>query len=179
MRNLSFNGFKYDKKYLYAFILTVIAAFICGIVLCIIVDSSIYFNKFAQNYVYFVYNFKNGKLIFSHVLSEVLYLYAVFLIAYFCKIRYFTLIIVFLKSVFFGLYTCILFTVSSFGGAMVAIFVFIPTSLVSLALCYCAAQFCKCFKNISFIIPIIFAVADTVVLLILVNLVFRLVIIIV
>ncbi|MDE5943578.1 MAG: hypothetical protein K2H30_05150, partial [Clostridia bacterium] len=72
------------------------------------------------------------------------------------------------------------FELATFGGITVAILVFIPTSLISLALCWFAAEFCKCFnKKFALFLPAVLAVANTVVLLILVNVVFRVVIVIV
>ena len=180
MRNLSLKGVKWDKKFLCAYLLTVICAIICGIVLCIFIDNVNYFDVFTQDYVYYVFNFKNGSLIFTHLLAELLYLYITFLICYFCKYKYFCLFVIFLRSLFFGLYTALLFSVSAIGGITVALIVFIPTAFISLAFCYIVAECCKIFnKKYVFFIPAILAVINCLVLVFMVNVVFRLIIIIV
>ena len=179
MRNLSFKGVKWDKKFICAYLLTVACAIICGIVLCIFIDNNNYFDVFTQDYVYYVFNFRNGSLIFTHLLAELIYLYLVFLICFFCKYKYFSLIVIFLRGLFFGIYTALLFAVSAIGGATVAIFVFIPTGVLSLVFCFIVAETCKVFKRkYTFAVPALLSVANCLVLVLLVNVVFRFIIII-
>lgn len=180
MRNLSFNWCKWDKKYLIAALITFICAFICGVVLCIFVNINFYFKNFADDYIFFVFSFNNGSLIFSHFLTELIFLYLFFLIAYFTRFKYITLILLFIRSLFFALYTSILFGLSSFGGITVAIFVFVPTTLISIVACCLVAETCKIInKRYVYFIPLILAVAITLLMLVFVNVVFRVVIIIV
>ena len=73
MRNLSFNEFKWDKKYVIAVIITLLCAIISGIVLYKFVNINIFFIEYAQDYIFYVFNFKNSKLIFSHILGELFY----------------------------------------------------------------------------------------------------------
>ncbi len=151
MRNFSLNGFKADKKFIIAVIITLICAIICGIVLFKLVTINIYFKEFASNYVYYVFNFKNSTLIFSHIITEIFYLYLFFVIGYFTKFKYLCLI-----------------------------FVFIPTSLISIIFCCVTVEICKCInKKYCFFVPLAFAVINTIILLLLVNVVFRVVIVIV
>jgi len=78
--------------------------------------------------------------------------------------------------VFFFLLAC----VNSFGGVMVMIFVFIPATLISVAICYALTEFGKCWDNkFVFAVPAALALIDCIILLLLINLVFRVVIIIV
>ncbi len=180
MRNLSFKGSKCDLRYLIAVIITFLCAIICGIILYKVATINIYFKDFAEDYVYYVFNFKNTKLIFSHILSELLYIYIFFLIGYFTRFKYLTLIIVFIRGLYFAVYAAILFELVTFGGITVAILVFIPTSVISLVFCWIAAEFCKIInKKYVFFVPAALALINTVVLIVLVNIVFRVVIVIV
>jgi len=180
MRNFSLNGFKADKKFIIAVIITLLCAIICGIVLFKLVTINIYFKEFASNYVYYVFNFKNSTLIFSHIITEIFYLYLFFVIGYFTKFKYLCLIFVFVRGLFFSVYTAILIGMNAFGGVTVAIFVFIPTSLISIIFCCITVEICKCInKKYCFFVPLAFALINTIILLLLVNVVFRVVIVIV
>ena len=177
MRNFSFCGYKWDKKFFFAFLVAVVCSIICGIVLYKPVISNIYLRNLVYDYVYNVFNFKNSALIFPHLLVGLIYLYAAFLLAYFTKFKYLTLIFVFLRGLFFGIYIAIIMSANSFGGVVVGLIVYIPSSLVSFALCYLVVEFCKlCDGNIAFILPAAAAVLDTLIFIILLNLVFRAVI---
>lgn len=180
MRNLSFKDYKWDKKYLIAVLITFLCAVISGIVLYIFVNINIYFKNFAEEYIFFVFNFKNGDLIFSHLLSELLYVYVFFLIGYFTKFKYLTLIFIFIRGLYFAVYTAILIELNAFGGITVAILVFIPTSLISIIFCCFVTETCKSInKKFVFLIPLGFAVLNTLIMLLLINVVFRVVIVIV
>ena len=180
MRNLSFKGFKCDKRYIIAVIITLICSIICGIVLFNLVNVNIYFKEYASDYVFYVFNFKSSKLLFTHILSEIFYLYIFFLIGYFTKFKYLTLILIFIRGLYFAIYVSILFSMNAFGGITVAIIVFIPTSIISLIFCCATVEICKVVdKKICFALPAILALINTLILLILVNVVFRVVIVIV
>ncbi|MDE7306277.1 MAG: hypothetical protein K2N33_02695 [Clostridia bacterium] len=61
-----------------------------------------------------------------------------------------------------------------------AVIVFIPSTLVSLLLCCITAETCKNFnKKYAFILPLILALIDMIIMLLLVNVVFRVIIVIV
>lgn len=155
-------------------------ALICGIALCDFVTRNAYLMDLAGDYVYNVFNFKNSALIVPHILGDILYFYVFFLIGYFTKFKYITLIFLFLRGLFFGVYVVLLVCVSTFGGVMVMIFVFIPATLISVAICYALVEFGRCWDNkFVFAVPAALALIDCIVLLLLVNLVFRVVIIIV
>lgn len=180
MRNLSFKEYKCDKKFMIATIIALICAIICGIVLYKIAHINIYFKEFAADYIFYVFNFKNSKLIFTHILSEIFYLYLFFLIGYFTKFKYLSLILIFVRGIYFSVYTCILIGLNAFGGITVVIFVFLPTALCSLALCFLVVELCKIIdKRYCFVLPAVFAIINTLILIILVNVVFRVVIVIV
>ncbi len=180
MRNLSFCKEKWDKRFFLAFIIAVICAIICGIVLCVQLNSNIYLRNLASNYIFNVYNFKNTPLFFSHFLSDLLYFYVCFLIGYCTKFKYLSLILIFIRGLFFGVYCVLLFTVGTFGGGLAAIIVFIPSTLISLCICYFFLDLCRCFNNkYIWLLPLIVAVANGIILMLLINVVFRVVIIIV
>ena len=177
MRNLSCSKIKWDKKYFFAFIITLICAIICGIVLYKPVTSNGYFTDFALEYVCNVFDFKNSALLFSHLLSDLIYLYLIFLICFFTKFKYLTLILIFLRGLFFGVYTAILFGVSAFGGVVVAVFVFIPSSLISFVLCFFMAELSKKLnKKYSLFAPLVFSLGNFVVYALLINVLFRIII---
>jgi len=169
MRNLSFNGYKWDKKYFIAAAVTLCCAIISGIVLFKLGDLSIYFVNFANDYIYFVFNFKNGSIIFPHILSELFYLYLFFLIAYCTRMKYFTLVLVFVRGMLFTVYACILLCATAFGYFF-----------ISLICCVFVSDVCR-FVNKRYVLfmPALLAVANTLVLLVLINVVFRVIIVIV
>ena len=180
MRNLLFCGYKWDKKFFFAFLITLVCALVCGIALYKPVTVNVYFIELGYTYVYRVFNFKNWTLFIAHFFSDLIFLYIIFLICYFTKLKYLSLILIFLRGLFFGIYSAILVCASAFGGVVVLIFVFVPATLISLALCYIVAEFSKvCNQNFVFGIPAALALIDGIVLLLLINVVFRIVIIIV
>lgn len=180
MRIFSFKNCKPDKVFYISAIIALICAIICGIVLSIFVNFNIYFKEFATNYVFFIFNFKNSKLIFTHLLSELFFLYIFFLIGYFTKLKYFSIIIIFIRGLYITVYCVILFSVNAFGGITVAIFVFIPSSLISLIACCITVDMCKYFdKKYCFFVPLLISVINTLIFILLVNVIFRVVIVIV
>ena len=180
MRNLSFKEFSCDKKYIAASIITLICSIICGIVLYKLSNINVYFVNFANNYIFNVFNFKNSKLIFPHLLSEILYLYLFFLISYFTRFKFLTLIVLFIRGIYFAVYAAILLSLNTLGGVTVAVLIFIPASAVSIIFCLIIAEICKIInKKIVFFVPIICAIVNTLLLLILVNVLFRAIIVIV
>ena len=180
MRNLSFKGFSCDKRYIIASIITLICSIICGIVLYKLSNINIYFINFANNYIFYVFSFKNSKLLFPHLLVELFYLYSFFFIAYFTKLKFLTLILQFVRGIFFVIYLAILCSLNSLGGVSVAVLIFIPTSVISMLLCYIIAEFSQIInKKFVFFVPAVFAILNTLLLLILVNIIFRVIIVIV
>lgn len=180
MRNLSFFGCKLDSKYFFTTILTLICAIISGIVLYKCANISIYFLEFTQNYIFIIFNFQNVELIFPHILSELFYAYLFFLIGYFTKYKYLTLILVFIRGLYFAVYTAILIELNAFGGITVAILIFIPTSLLSVCIDFIIVECCKIInRKYVFFMPAVLALTDTLILLLLLNIVFRIIIVIV
>lgn len=180
MRKFSFKEYKCDKKFLIAAIIALICAIICGIVLYKLVNINIYFKEFASDYIFYIFNFKNSKLLFTHILSEIFYLYLFFLIGYYTKFKYISLILIFIRCLYFSVYTCILIGLNAFGGITVAVLVFIPTSLSSLILCFLTVELCRIIdKKYCFALPAVFALINTLILTLLVNVAFRAVIVIV
>ena len=163
-----------------AFIITLICAIICGIVLYKPVISNYYFIDLADEYVFNVFNFRNTQLLFTHLLSDLIYFYICFFIAYFTKLKYITLIFIYLRGLFLGIYSVILVAVDTVGGVFVMVFVFLPATLFSLAICYAVTEFCKRInKKYAVFVPAVLAIADLVVYALLINVVFRVVIVIV
>ncbi len=180
MGNLSFIGFKCDKRLLIAYIVVIICSVISGIVLCTVADFNIYFINFTSEYIYKVFNFNNFSLLLIRLFSSILYAYLFFLICYFTNCKYLVLIFIFIRGLVCSVYTVIMVSIGTIGGVLVAVFVFIPSSLVSFALLYLICDSCKNInKKYLPWFPAIFALADVIIMLLLVNVVFRVVIIIV
>ena len=180
MRNFNSSGFIRDKRFILAFIITLFCAIICGIVLYKPVNSNIYLRSFAENYVFNVFNFKNSQLLLSHIAANIIYLYIILSISYFLKLKYLTLIFVFLRGLFSGVYIAILVGLNAFGGVIVTIFVFVPSTLIFFVLCYIVAEYCpRFYKTYVFCLPIVLAIIDCIIYALLINVVFRIVIIIV
>lgn len=69
---------------------------------------------------------------------------------------------------------------NAFGGITVAVIVFIPASFASLVLCFLTVELCKVIdKRYCFVLPAAFALINTLILVLLVNIVFRVIIVIV
>ena len=177
MRTFDFSRFKCGKKHILAYGICVILAIIFGIVLCKITQISIYFQNYASEYLYYVFNFKNGSLLFPKLLYEIVYGYVFFLIARFTRFKFLSLPVLFLKCLLNSVYAVILISSGAFGGTIVAVFVFIPSALVSAALNIFLVENCKKFnKRWAPAMPALFAVADTLLLIVLVNILFRVII---
>lgn len=180
MRNLKLQKLKWDKRYIIAYFCALIIAIICGIVLFKIGNISSYVFNFADNYVFYIFNFQNGNLFISRFLSELFYLYVAFLIAYITKFKFLCVAIMFLRALFAVLYSVILFSLFGTEGIIVAIFIFIPTFCVSFIFYIFISEQCRTFTApVVFIIPAVLALLNSVILLLLVNVVFRVVVVIV
>ena len=169
-----------DKKFLLAFIITLLCSIICGIVLYKPANSNPYLCDFAEEYVFFVFNFNNASLLVTRILSDLIYLYVIFAISYFTKFKYLSLILIFLRGLFFGVYVALLIGVSSFSGTVVAIFVYIPASLISFVFCYLVADFCSVvYKKYALLMPLVLSVINLIIYALLINVLFRIIIMIV
>lgn len=174
MRNLFICNYKLDKKYLYIAIFTVLCAIICGIVLCKLLNISVYFTSFAKNYIYFVFNFKNGSLIFPHFLSDFLFLFLIFIISNYSKLKYLSLVLIFLKTLYFSIYLLVLLSFKSLGGVSVCIFVFVPVAIFSLISYFLESDICRCInKKFAIFLPLALCIINSLVLILFVNVVFR------
>lgn len=175
-----FKKYALDKKYLLACSIVIILAIICGIVLYIFAGISINTYSFADTYVFYIINFKNTRLFFAHLAVDVFYFYIFFFIGYFTKYKYLTCPILFLKW-FFGItYTIILFTCFSIEGILVAIVVFLPSFLVSTLFCIIVCEYGKILKkNYAFLLGAVMALVSTTIMILLVNIIFRVIIVIV
>lgn len=180
MRIFDFKKINWDIKFLIAFAITFLIGIISGIVLFKLSIINYYFYDYADIYVFYVFNFNNGTLFFSHLISELFYLYIIFAIVYFTKLKFLSLILVFIKSLFIVIYCAILCSMCGFAGTLVTILVFIPISLISFVLYLFMIESCKIInKKYVLFFPAILALSNCIILLILVNVLFRIVIIIV
>ncbi len=180
MRIFDFKKIQWDLKYLLCFGIVVLTSIICGIVLYIFSNINVYFIENAQNYVFFVFNFKNTELFFARFFADLLYLYLFLILSYCTKFKYLTLIFLFIRGLFMTIYACILFALCGFGGVLAALLIFIPASLLSLALCYFIAESCKvCNRRYVFFLPLVISLIASLVFLIFHNVFFRIIIIIV
>ena len=180
MRIFNVSKLKWDKKYIIAHIIVIFAAIICGIVLYICAGISVYTYNFADTYVFYVLNFKNVNLFFAHLVVDIFYFYTFFLIGYFTRYKYLTCPILFLKW-FFGItYVIILFTCFSIEGIIVALVVFMPSFLISTVFCIFTCEFCKYLKkSFAFLLGAVLALISTTAMIVLVNILFRVLIVIV
>lgn len=174
MRIFSFPRIKPDTRCVIALISTALLAIICGIVLCKTTQINPYMQNYASEYVYFVYNFRNASLVLPHLFHELVYGYAFFVIAYCTRFRLFAIPLLFLKCMITGVYTVLIVSVSAFGGTLAAVFVFIPVSLVSIFFNLFLIEACRFFnKKAALCMPAVFALAVIIAELLLLNVVFR------
>ena len=145
---------------------------------CLYIDGLYYF--------FFVFYYQSSyfclfwQWCFKFIYTVYFYFYIFFLISYFTKFKYLTLIFIFIRGIYFAVYASILFTVISFGGITVAVLVFIPISLLSLIF---SCMICDCCRSVNkkyvFLIPAALALINMLILLLLINVLFRVVIVIV
>lgn len=177
MRAFRFSELRWDKKYIIAYIITIFLAIMCSIVLCKNVFVSVYLQNYVSEYIYNVYNFHNGTLALQRLLYSLVYGYVLFAIAFFTRRRYFTIPVLFLKAGLCGIYACLLIFMGGFAGVLTVIFLFIPSSLVSLFLNILLIENCKSFGNaVAPFLPLILAALDVIIYLLLLNILFRVVI---
>ncbi len=177
MRIFDLKTVKCDKRFLICFGITLILAIILGIVLCKISTINSYFVNYADIYIFYVFSFSFIKLFFGRLFCEIFYLYVIFLISCFTRFKPCTLVFVFIKSIFIVIYSVILCSFCGFGGVMTCVFIFIPTSAISLLCCYACADFCKCInKKYALFFPGALAFIISLIMLILHGVIFRIVI---
>lgn len=180
MRFLKSTKFKWDVRFLIADGIVILSAIICGIVLYKINSFSNYVFNFADIYIYYVFNFNSGKLFISHIISELFYLYVVFLLAYFTKLKILAYPLLFLRALFTALYIIILCALFGTEGLIVTLLVFIPSFICSVAFFIIVREQCRqlCVPY-SYLCPAVLALLNTIILLLLVNVVFRVIVVIV
>lgn len=177
MRTFDISRIKLDKRYLIAYIIAIITSIILGIVLCKTTQTSPYMQNYASEFVYYVFNFRNGSLLLPRFFYELIYLYAFFLIAYCTGFRFIAAGILFFKCLLSSVYCVLIISVSAFGGVLAAVFVFIPSALSSVVLEIILTETCSRFnKRYAFFIPIAFAFVSVLCECIFLNVLFRLVV---
>lgn len=175
-----FKKFCWNKRYIISCIITLLLSIICGIVLYIIAGNYNYFKNFANIYVRYIFNFKNGKLFFSHFFGDLFLFYIAFLISYFIGRKFFTLPIIFFKGCYTVFYTLTLCLCIPSGGIPVAFLVFFPCSLLSLFCVYLIGEQCKAFNGrYAPVFPLYLSLATSLIFLIFVNVIFRFIVVIV
>ena len=177
MRAFRFPELRWDKRYIISYIIAIFSAIICGIVLFKVTTMSIYLQNYASEYIYYVYNFKNGALVAQRLLYGLVYGYALFAIAYFTRRRYLAVPVLFFKAGLGAIYACMLISVGGFAGVLSVIFMFMPSSAVSLFLNIFLIENCKSFGRAAApFLPLILTAADVIIFLLLLNVLFRVVI---
>ncbi len=180
MRFFYFNKTKLDSKRLIWYLVAVVCAIICGIVLFTLCNISVYFYNFAKKYVDFVFIFNNWPLFISHFISELFFLYCVLLLVYFTKCKLLVLPFIFVKSFFAMLYILIMCSVFATEGIIVTLLVFLPAIIFSVGAMILIAENCKVFKkSLVFFIPLIFALVNSLIFLFFINVPFRVIVVIV
>lgn len=180
MRILKCAKLKWNYKSLIAYIITLILAIMCGVVLYKLNKYSVYAYNFADFYVFYIFNFNNWSLFLAHFMRDIFYLYLIFVICYFTKFKFLAYPIFFVRCLFTVLYTIILFALLGTEGAISALIVFIPSSLCSIALCiFFGDQSKELCTPFAFICPAVLALINSVILMLLVNVVFRVIVVIV
>ncbi len=180
MRIFNTTKFKWNKNVIIAYIIVIIIAVISGIVLYITNSISHNFYNFAKNYVCLIFNFNNSALFFGHFFSDLFYFYVAFLICYFTKLKFLSTIFLFVKTFFTFYYLVLLFVLFSVEGIIAALIVFLPCYILWVAMFSFLCMQCRTIeKPYVFFAPSIFALIDCIFLLLLVNLVFRFIVVIV
>ena len=177
---ISFDRIKIDKNYIICLFIAFGLAIIFGVVLFKIANIGDYFVIYAQKYVDYIFSFNNGALFFSQFLREACYLYAFFLLAYFTRFKYASSIILFFRTVICVFYCAVFFSSFGFGGVLVAVIIYIPSFILSAAACWFVVESCRAvLQRYVFFYPLALALADCIVFLLLLNVVFRILIVVI
>lgn len=177
MRTFDFFRCKIKKSSLIIYISTIISAIILGIVLCKTTQINPYMQNYASEYLYFVYNFRNLSLIVPHIFYELIYCYAFFFVAYFTRLKFIVLPVLFLRTLLCSMYAVLIVSASAFGGVLVVVFVFIPSSLIAIFANVLVAELCRCIqRRYVFFFPAVVALAAVLCEFLLLNVLFRVVI---
>lgn len=180
MRIFNCDKLKWDNKFVIGTIIALILSIISGIVLFKLSNFNNYAYNFADIYIFYIFNFKNGQLFLGHILSNIFYFYSVFLICYFTKLKALGYILLYVKALFGVFYCAVLFAFFGSEGMIVALIVFIPSFLVSLGLYLLILEQCRFLcRPFSYFAPAVCGLISSAVLMILVNLIFRVVVVIV
>jgi hypothetical protein len=171
---LNYSLKKQDKIYIICSILTILLAIMSGIVLFNTVNIDVYFVTLTNTYIYNILNFANTKLFFSVFFTQIFYLFIFFVFSYILRIRYITLIFIFIRVLFYTLYTLILCTSVSFGGLFIFFIVFLPYSILSLCCYLCLILFCQCINSrYIYLAPLILALGISIIYIVLINIPLR------
>ncbi len=180
MRILKSTKFKWDIRFLIVDAIVILAAIICGIVLYKLNNISNYVFDFANIYIFYVFNFSSGRIFLTHIVSELFYLYAVFLLAYFTRFKILSYPLLFLRTLFTALYIVILCSLFGTEGLVVTILVFVPSYIFSVFLFIFVREQCRQFCSpYVYVFPAVLALINTIILLLVVNVVFRVIVVIV
>ena len=173
MRDFTFLGLKIDKKFFFVYILALFCSIMCGIVLCKTTNCNIYMREYANEYIHNAFLFNVAPLLFSHLFVDFFIFSIFFIFTRILNLKYFSLIFVFIRGCFFGLYCCILFS-CSISGVVVCFFLYIPTTILSFL---CALSVIEISENCDFefyyLIPSAVSIVDTLAFLIFLNVIFR------
>lgn len=174
MKAFFFNKHELDKKYLIACLVTICCGIMCGIVLVLVCTVPYEIKKYAEYYIKYVLKFKNENLLFPYFLHCFIFCLVFLGFAYLKKLKYLSLAVLFLRAFVFGYYFILLLMVGEVGGAVVALFVFMPSSLISFALTISITEIKDCVnKKYCLFLPLVFAIVALILYSILLNVVFR------
>ena len=180
MRILSFDKIKFDKSFSIAFCAAFILSVIYGIVLCKTLNFNDYFLVYAKKYTKFVFEFNTFAIVLPYMFRELACSYAAFALSRSQKSKIFVVCIVAVRAVTSALYCALIFVRLGFEGIACAVIVYIPSSLFAVATYYFIAH-CRCVINKKYWLfcPAACVVAGCVLLIVLLNVVFRLFIVII
>lgn len=180
MRIIDFKQIKWDKKVIICNIIVILLAIISGIVLFIINNLTKNFYNFAKNYIYLIFNFQNSSLFFGHFFSDLFYFYAIFLLCFFTKFKFLSTIFLFIKTFFTFYYVALLFALFSVEGIIASLIVLLPCYVFWVIKFFFIRINCNvvCKPHV-FLVPLIFSLIDGIFMLLLVNAIFRFIVVIV
>jgi hypothetical protein len=152
----------------------------CGIVLAIAVYLGDYLGKFATYYIRYCYRFDSGALLAPYFFHCLVFCYVFFGLSYAGKWKYSSLLFVFIRAFFFGIYLVLLFTVGAFSGAICCIFVFVPSFILSLfAMLLCMEIRFLLSNKLAFLFPLGISACALLIYTLLIHVLFRLIVVIV
>jgi hypothetical protein len=170
----------FDKKFFILSLIAIICGTMCGIIVSLSTSIGNYLGKYATYYVKYIYKFNNEALLFPYLGHTLLFCFIFWVFSFLKPAKILSFIVFLVRSFFFGVYLILLITYGDVGGVIVILLVFVPMSVISILCCFiCLNSKCFHLQKLSFLLPLCLSLAAFLIFVLLLNVIFRFVVVIV